>query len=125
MDTPDYLDPNKNFKAEFAIWFRNQLEEKGITRHRLADLTGISTSQVDRYYYAENRPREVNARKIAQALGISEKEIFEIAEIDPSDYAGLEKIFDDELRQTRRFSDEEISLIKQCLIKAIIRIMKK
>ncbi len=52
------------------------MEERGLTKTNLADLTDLNKSQITRYLQGERRPGLDNMERLAEALGKKPAELF-------------------------------------------------
>lgn len=62
----------------FSARVRAQMEAKGITQEQLADLVGVSQPAISLILNREARPQQRTVKKFAEALGVSEEELWPV-----------------------------------------------
>ena len=91
-----------------GTFLKTKREGQDISIRYLSKLSGISSSEILKIEEGERlNPSPLHLKKIAQILGLSQIECFQIAGYIDEDYSSNKKMFD-----LSDFSDEEIELIK-------------
>ena len=61
----------QDFRNEFGIRLKKLMWHKGVTQEELSTLTGISQTQISKYFTGKTSPSFYNVDKIAKALNCS------------------------------------------------------
>ncbi|MFO7948117.1 MAG: helix-turn-helix transcriptional regulator [Armatimonadota bacterium] len=62
----------------FAQWLKEQRHRLHLLQREMAELCGVCTRQYRRWECGECEPNVINARKIAQAVGVDEDVVFDL-----------------------------------------------
>lgn len=67
------------YTMEFSQWLQNQLHEKNLKKSQLSYYSKVSDAEISRLVSGKRTPSAKTLRKLAQALKVSEAEIFQAA----------------------------------------------
>lgn len=86
-------------RDRFSNWLKDELIKRNLSRSFLANESGISKTQMDRYFHAESLPRPYFIRKISQSLNISESQLLTVAGYPPDE-------IDNEVKDLKRYIEQ-------------------